>query len=158
MVCKHTCRQLGIECLQWRQDLGATGGVRVDRSAVARRELRNIVHDVEQRFVDLADVVEERNAFHGALLVRVESCSVCDDKRACGDAADMHAGIRVIRLDGVEERFERGSGKSLEGLRCSTLAGEQRSAADGADDEREARVHVIFNRKNRAEQRLAFRR
>ena len=48
-----------------------------------------IMHDVEQRFVDLADVVKERDALDGVHSVLVEPGLFGDDQRVGRDAANM---------------------------------------------------------------------
>ena len=74
-----------------------------------------------KRFVDLADVVKERDALDGALLRLVEPGRVGDDERAGRDAADVHPRLRVVRLDGVEQRLERRRGEALEALLAVAL-------------------------------------
>ena len=64
--------------------------------------------------MDLADVVKQRDAFDGAAVGRTQSDGVGDDQREVGDAADVPARIRVVGVDGVEERFESRSSESLE--------------------------------------------
>jgi hypothetical protein len=99
------------------------------------------VNDIEQRLVDLADVVKERNAFDGALVVFIELRSIGDDERTRGDPAHVHACDRVVGFDGVEERLEAGTGETLERPVRFALTSEKCGAGDRANDQGQSWVH-----------------
>ena len=89
-----------------------------------------VVDDVEERLVDLADVVEERDALDALALVLGEVGRVGEDERVGGDAAHVRAGFRVVGVDGVEQRLERGGGEPLGG--AAGLFATQEDAAAAA--------------------------
>ena len=118
VVREHAVGELGIEGVERSEDVGAELRVRDDQRALLLGELLVVVDDVEERLVDLPDVVKECDALDGAL-VRAHSRSAAsrEDERVGGDAADVCAGFGVVRVDGVEECLEGGGGDSLG--RCS---------------------------------------
>jgi len=58
VVMEHAASELGIEAVEWREDVSAPLWVGEDRAPFGVRQLTVVVNDVEQRFVDLADVVK----------------------------------------------------------------------------------------------------
>jgi len=62
VVREHAFGEVGVEALQRLEHVRAALRVRGDRSAIGGGERRVVVDDVEQRFVDLADVVKESDA------------------------------------------------------------------------------------------------
>ena len=73
-----------------------------------------VVRDVEQRLVHLADVVKQRHALDARPRVLREAARVGDDERDRGDAADVRAGGRIVRVDRVEQRLERRRGEPFD--------------------------------------------
>ncbi|GAC1516852.1 MAG: hypothetical protein NVS1B4_14530 [Gemmatimonadaceae bacterium] len=71
--------------------------------------------DVEQRRVDLADVVEQGDSLRRSLFSLVESDRFGEDHRIRCDASDVSAGGGVIGVDGIQERFESRGRKALRG-------------------------------------------
>ena len=67
--------------------------MRDDRLPIGRAELVMIVNDVEQRFVDLADVVKQRDALDGVAALVVEPGRFGDDQRVGCDATDVLSGF-----------------------------------------------------------------
>jgi hypothetical protein len=128
--------------------------MRIDGAAFGWCEAGIIVHDVEQRFVDLADVVKECDAFDRAPLMLFEACSVRDDQRVCGDASDVHAGNGIVCFNRVEQCFESGSGEATECLSGLSFLEERGAAGDrseGSESEREVGLHALRERKKRTE-------
>jgi hypothetical protein len=80
------------------------------------------VHDVEQGFVDLADVVKERDTFHGSLKPLVEAGRLGENERGRRYPAHMKAGFLIIGFDCIEQRLERCGGKSFERALPAMLA------------------------------------
>ena len=67
--------------------------------------------------------MEQRDAFDGALMRLVEARGVGDDQRARGGAPQVHAGVGVVRVDGVEQRLERRGRETLDArLPCAGSA------------------------------------
>ena len=98
----------------------------------AGRERVVVVDDVEERLVDLADVVKERDALDARCTrARRELGGVGEDERVGGDAAHVRAGLGVVRVDGVEQRFECGGGETLGGS-AGLLASNEDCAAAAA--------------------------
>ena len=128
VVRQHALGKLGIERIERRQHVGAATRVRVDRAPVGRAQRLVIMHDVEERFVDLADVVKERDALDGVAAALVESCRFGDDQRVGRHAPNMLSSFGVIGFDRVEQRLEAGGGETFDGLASCALADEK----DGA--------------------------
>jgi len=138
MMVEHAARELRIEPVEWREDVGAPLGVGEDGAALRGRELAVVVNDVEERFVDLADVVKQGNALDASGVVLIESGGFGEDECVVGDAPDMGAGFHVVCVDGVEEGLEGGGGEAFCALssrsltRCS-VCGCGHATGDGGD-------------------------
>ena len=106
--------------------------------SIARRSaalsVSSIVHDVEQRFVDLADVVKERDALDGVAAALVESGRFGDDQRVGRDAPNVLSSLGVICFDRVEQRLEAGGGEAFDGLTGAPLADEEDGAGDDGSE------------------------
>ena len=124
---EHTRGKLWIEGHEWRQHLRAARGVGRDGLPLARRQVSVVVNDVEQRFVNLADVVKERDALDGASLVVVELRGLGECNGIGGNTTHVGAGLRVVRVDGIEQRFKCGGGETLGGLTAATLLNKEHS-------------------------------
>jgi hypothetical protein len=118
---EHSLWELGIEGLQRSEYVGAALRMRQYFAVFRRGEPPTVVNDVEQRLVDLPDVVEECDLFDDALLVVVEPRGVSKNKRIRGDSPDMCAGLCVIGVDGVEERLECCGGEALSCFSTTTF-------------------------------------
>jgi 5'-deoxynucleotidase YfbR-like HD superfamily hydrolase len=79
--------------------------MRDDGAPFGRRQVRVLVNDVEERFVNFADVVKESDALDDLLFMFVEISGIRDDERVHGDASDMRASLSVVRVDGIEKGF-----------------------------------------------------
>ena len=101
MVRQHALGELRVETAQRREDVRAAPGVGRDRTTLVGSEPPLLVNDVEERFVDLPNVVKEGNALNHAAFAVAESRGVGDDERVGRDAPDVSAGLRVIGVDGV---------------------------------------------------------
>jgi hypothetical protein len=127
---------LGVERGQWREDLCTTYRMRGDCLALCPRELRFLVNNVEQRLVNLADVVEECHALDVELLVFIELCGIRKNKRIDRDASDVGACLGVVRVDGIEQRFERSGREALGSLPPPAFTHDEQRGCD-ADGEGE---------------------
>ena len=134
VVREHAGGELRVEAVQGCEHVGTTLGVREDRSALGGGELAVVVDDVEERLVDLADVVKERDTLDDALVAVAQSGGVGEDEGVVGDAADVGAGLGVVGVDGVEERFEGGGGEPLGALPAGVLALDEQDARDPCGD------------------------
>lgn len=107
VVTEHTLGEAGIERAQWREHFSAATRVGEDGLAVGLGELLiAIMDDVEERRGDLADIVEEGDAFDLPLLGLVESGGLGENDGGCGDTTHVPSGIGVVGVDGEEEGFE----------------------------------------------------
>ena len=98
------------------------------RITLGDRELCVVVNDVEERFVNLADVVKERDTLDVPLLAGAEVCRLGEYQRITSDTPDVFASLTVVRIDGAEQRLEDRSSESLGGQSPLTLANEERRA------------------------------
>lgn len=133
--------KLGVEGAEWREDRGATLRVGGDGAAVLGGELRLVVDDVEECLVDLSDVVEEGDAFDRATFVIGEAGRVGDDERVGRHATNVRTGLRVVRVDRVEECLEGRRGESLGGATRASFADGDHTG-DGASREGDGRSHM----------------
>ena len=131
VVREDAFRQIGIEAAEGREHFGATLWVRGNGLALVRGELVRVVDDVEQRFVDLPDIVEECDTLDAAPHVLLEAGRVGEHERVRGDAADVRAGVGIVGIDGLEQRLERGGGDALRGLPSLELVPEQQRGGRG---------------------------
>lgn len=76
-------------------------------------QLAGIVHEIEERLVNLADVVEERGPFDLLALRLRQIGGVGDDQRVRSDAADVRARFLVVGVDCIEQRLQRGGHHAL---------------------------------------------
>src|SRR5207247_1150402 len=92
---QHGFRELFVKVRDRRQYLGAAHRMRGDFMALFRCQLALLVHDVEQRFVNLAYVVKERAQFDRTPRLLVHTDHVGEDERVTRDAA-AEAGVSPI--------------------------------------------------------------
>jgi hypothetical protein len=119
-----------------------------DEAALLWRHLLVVVvHDVEQRLVNLAYVVEQGDALDAADGGLIEVCRAREGHAVRGDTADVRTGHRVIRIDGVEQRLERRGGEAPGSLRLAALSNEE-CADPGAEGETKRRSHDSERGKN----------
>jgi len=110
---EHAALELGIEGGERREHGGATARMGRDRLALGRRQARPIMDQVKERLVDLADVMEERDPLDHVALARRQVGGIGDDERVAGNAPHVRPGLRVGRIDRIEERFEHRRRQSL---------------------------------------------
>ena len=134
VVTQHPFRQIGIEGSQWSENRSAAIGVGRDGASLGGREVRVLVNDVEQRFMGLADVVKERDAFDDSSLVIVELRRVREHESIRGDTPNVSAGLCIVGVDGVEECLEARGGKALSGFAASPFANEEDTGEDAGED------------------------
>jgi hypothetical protein len=136
VVGEDAVAQVGIEQGEGRDDVGAELRMGGDLPALLGGERMAVVRDVEQRLVHLADVVEQRHALDARPVALGEAARIGEDERDRGDAADVRPSGRVVRVDRVEERLQRGGGKPLDAAALTAClepietrpGGEQRGA------------------------------
>jgi len=121
----HTIREIRIKGAQRRQHFGATIRVRIDRAALCRGQRRVIVNDVEQRLVNFADVVEERDPLDAPALFFIQIGGAGEHQRVACDAADVRPRHRIVGVDGVEQRLERRGAEAFEMRRGATFVPEE---------------------------------
>src|SRR5262249_55535513 len=84
VVGKDAGRKIRIERLERREHVRAARWMRHDCGPFGTGEGRPLMHNVVDRAVNLADVVKERDALHGALALLVETEGVSDHQRTRG--------------------------------------------------------------------------
>jgi len=135
LVVRENARgKVRVEGRNWREHVGATLRVRSNRPPLSRGEMRVVVYDVEERLVNFPDVVEQRHALDDFLSVGTELGGVGDDQGVGGDATHVCAGLRVIRVDRIEQRFQAGGGKSLRRRSTAAFSYEERTARNAGED------------------------
>jgi hypothetical protein len=141
---EHTFGEIRIESVERGKHLGSACRMGVDGPSLGCGELSLVVDDVEQRLVDLSDVVEERDAFDALAFVLGEVGGLTQDEGIRRDAPDMSSSVGVIRVDRVEERLESGGREALGRLSrvllvskengCRSCCGRTRAGEGGAGD------------------------
>jgi len=133
VVREDTLRQVRIEGREWSQDLRPAAWMRGDRVPLGIGQGRPVVNDVEQRLVDLSDVVKEGDTLDGKPRPVIELGGFGKCQRISCDPPDVGAGLVIVGVDGVEERFQRSSGETF---RCTTsdAFAVDASACDGSAD------------------------
>jgi hypothetical protein len=151
VVGQHAFSEIGIEGRQRRQHLRPATWVRRDGIPLVGRERRPIVNDVEQRLVDLADVVKECDPLDGQARLLVKVGRLGQRERVPRDAAHMRTRHMIIRIDRVEQGFQRGSRESLGGAASRLLVSEvgagQRAHGERASSQGEFLGHAGAERK-----------
>jgi hypothetical protein len=144
VMTEHAGAEIRIEARHRLEHLGATLRMGGDQLPFRGRELMIVVNHVIDRRVDLADVVEERDALDASATRFIEVGGTSEDQRVGRYAPDVSTRLVVIGVDRVEQRLECGSRKSLRGLAGGGLTrGEQ--ASDRPDREAWNRTqHSIF--------------
>ena len=144
VMTEHTGAEIRIKARHRLEDLGAALRMGGDQLPFRGRELMIVVNDVIDRRVDLANVVEKRDALDASATRFVEFGGTREDQRVSRNAPDVSTRLVVVGVDRVEQRLECGSRKSLGGLAGGGLtSGEQ--AADRPNREPWNRAqHSIF--------------
>lgn len=128
---EDTLLQVGIETGEGLEHVGATARVGGDGATLGGGETLDVVNDVEERLVDLADVVEEGDPGDAATCSAGEAGGVGEDECVLGDSADVDAGIRIVGVDGAKQRFEGGGGHAFGRPSCMELAPDEGGADCG---------------------------
>lgn len=142
VVRQNPCGQLGVECSERSQHFSTPARMGGDFPALGWRQAGGIVDDVEQRFVNLADVVKQGDAFDGTLPSLVEPGGIRDDEGVRRHATDVFASLGVVRFDGVEQRLEAGGGESFDRLAAAALALSDDAGGD-CEYERDLGFHAV---------------
>ena len=80
--------------------------MRRDRVALGPRQPARFVCQIEERLIDLSDVVKECDAFHAPVLVLREPGGFGEDERIPGDAAHVLPRLLVVRVDAWPDLHE----------------------------------------------------
>ena len=100
-------------------------------SRSARSQARALVDDVEQRFVDFADVVKQRDTLDLVLHRFVGAIGGGEDERVPCNPAHMCARPLIGRVDRVEQRLGQCRRESFGTSTPASLARQQRRAEGG---------------------------
>ena len=103
--------QIGIEAGKGSEHLRAALRMGADRAALLGTEGALLMDEIEERLVNLPDVVEECYALDDALGMLVEIGGIGEDECVSRDASHVGTGLGVVRVDGSEERFEQRAGR-----------------------------------------------
>ena len=150
VVGNDSLSQLGIEGREGREHVRATQRMSGDGASLRGRQLRVVVDKVEQRFMNLPDVVEEGNALERAQPVPIETGGVTKDQRIARDPTDVLPGLVVVRFDRIEECLEDCGGEAL-GAFATTMIEAPERASDEGGDARRIQSHQVWNRKKRGQ-------
>ncbi len=115
LVVRHdTFRKVGIKRRKRSEYLRTALRMRTNLSSFVRIQLPVVVNHVEERLVNLADVVEQCDAFDHVTGMSVGAHRVCQNERIPRDPPDMRASNRVVGVDGVEQGLHRSGAQPLE--------------------------------------------
>ena len=109
VMAEHPFSEVGIERLKWRKYVRAALWMGEDSASLSSGEMAVLVNDVEERFVDLADVMEQRHSLDDFLFMFVEVGGLREDERIRGNASNVRACFGVVRVDGIEQSLHAGS-------------------------------------------------
>jgi hypothetical protein len=113
MVRKHSFGELGIECRDRGEHVGTSFRVRRNRAALCGGQLARLANDVEERLVDLANVVKERRKLDSAPFRSFDAQRLGENQRVLGYTPDVGARLPIVGVNGAEQGFESGGGKPL---------------------------------------------
>lgn len=122
--------QVGVEGDDRAQHLGTALRMRPDSSPLLRGKLGVFVKNVGERFVQLPDVVEERDPLDTAPGVLIVAGRPRKDVRERRDSADVSASFRVVGINGVEQRLERGGAQPLRAGPATPFPEEESAGGD----------------------------
>jgi 23S rRNA (cytosine1962-C5)-methyltransferase len=131
VVSEDTGWQVRVEIGQRGQDRGTASGMSRDRSPLLARESRSLVYDIEQRLVDLADVVEQRHPLDLVLHGVIGSAHLGQNECVAGHSAHVRPCFGVRCIDRVEQRFGQRSGQAFGASPTAALPREQCRAERG---------------------------
>ena len=137
MVGENSFGELWIKRFDRSEHLGATTRVSIDLAALRRCELHRLVDDIEQRSVDLPDVVKERDTLDGATRTLVEASRVGNDQCVSSHAPDVHTGLLIVCLDGIEQGLKCRTSEALQSAARTPLANGQSAEGASGDETHE---------------------
>jgi len=100
-MAEHPLSEVGIERLEWREYVRTAPRMRHDRAPFSGGQMGVLVNDVEERFVDFADVMEERHSLDDLPFMLVEIGGISEDERIGGDTSNVRARFGVVRVDRI---------------------------------------------------------
>ena len=124
--------EIWIEGRERCEDLGAALRVRRNLAALFARQGLPVVNDVEERLMDFADVVKERDPLDRATLPIIQPDLIADDECVRGYAPNVQPGFLVVRLDGIEQRLERGRDDAFDQPSGFVLAVDENSGGEAS--------------------------
>jgi hypothetical protein len=125
VVGQNAHRQLWIEWLQWREHVRSAPWMREDCAPLLGRQVCAVVHDVQERFMNLADVVEERDALDGSHVAIVEVSGVAEDEGVASHPTEVLARLVIGGFDSVQECFERCGSEAFATFSASMFEAEE---------------------------------
>ena len=144
----HALREVWVERQQRSQYVGTALGMSDDGAPFRRCQVCVLVNYVEERLVDFADVVKERDSLDDLPFMFVEISGIREDERVSGDASDMGASLGIVRVDGIEKGFHAGRGESLGGFTTAPFS-EQVCASENTGGESKGGAHEPIDGKFR---------
>jgi hypothetical protein len=103
VMAEYTLGQIRIEGCERGKDIGASSRMREDLASFTGCETRVLVDDVEERFVNLPDIVEQRDALNDSSIVTIELRGFREDERVRGNSAHVCSGLSIVCVDCIEE-------------------------------------------------------
>lgn len=131
VVRSHTNAQIRIECAQWVENFSTTLWMGSHGSAFFRGEFGGLMEDVSQSFVQLPDVVEQRDALDAAQSVLVEAGGLTENQRIGRNPTNVFPRLLVVGVDRVQQRLHGRCSESLGPGSSGVLAVEKSAGGDG---------------------------
>ena len=141
VMTEHSFGEISIETRQGLEDTSPDPRMSLDLPTLGGSEVAGLIDDIVERSIDLANVVKERNAFHAVLRALVQVSGFGNDQRIFGDAPDVRACRRIVRVDCVEKCLQGRGSKPLETNSCPPLAGDQSSRRRNGNKKRSVSKH-----------------
>jgi len=121
VVRENSFGQLGKKGRQRLENIGAAARVLHYRAPFFGSELLWFLHDVGYCLIDFPDVMKERNTLNPVLHSFVEISGACKSQCILRNASNVRAGLRIVCINGIEERLETGGAESFESNALTTL-------------------------------------
>jgi hypothetical protein len=96
--------------------------------------------------MNLSNVVEQGDPLDAAAFVLVEISGPREDQRICRNPSQVSPRFMIVRIDGVEQRLEGGSGEALRGTSGGQLPRGEDAADSAHGDAGEGPEHTLFLR------------
>ena len=126
--------EVGVEWGERGEHVRAAPRMGDDGAALRGGEVRRLVDDVEERLVNLADVVKERDALDDLRLVLIELQRVGYDECVGGNTAGVRASLRVVGINRIEQCFHTRGREPLGRFAAMSFPHEERAGQDAGGD------------------------